>query len=906
MSSNLPINWADKKNSPVLADFIAKYGAEYCMTAEEINQMRDAVNEMAVIQQSIFLGAAEPTFTPTGTGRAYWIATKPGTYTNHGNVIVGANEIAFIVRDAVGGFSISKTGLDFTEYPIKSDLFKYEIGKNKFDKSKAITGFYISNTSGYLESNGPSIVTDWIPIDTTKTYYVSGRTTSGMRFRNASGALLKPLNSSGGVAINWDLGEVNGIVLPPLEATDVQFTTTLTGDGSIDNVQFEDGVLPSAYEPYTSTQILKTELIPELNSKVSLNDLTERVNLFDKTTVVEGKYVSTNSGYLDADATSAVSAVIPVEANEIYYLQGKTVGNREVVFYNILGTKLKPYTVAGVESLNFTTPNNNGAFKAPPTAVSMQFTVKFVGTGIYDLIMVSKGAYAKDYVEYDKIVIKESLLPAVNSDASVTVSTFKVLRESNSFKIRTSFDNSYDVLVRLNNGSYLNRLYNVEQAKLLLKNEADTDIGIALNGTGGDDSAPVFFNGTIVGGNHGCPIFRTTANAHGKTLADVGAKYIASNGSEVTIIEIIDLNTFILGLKNISASTGWSFLHPVGNLTYLSNGTSTSAVTVTNYAYDQLYPSVKNVAHKLVVDGNEKTNYGTFYGDKINIIETYDIVDYPDMIAKLIANRPIAGYLSQPLFTNGDTIISITNVFNVQAKGTITLVCSIEVLKDIVFDYYGLTQNGFVNPSWATTVRRYFPKTLPIINNGTTFDFRLKPEFKTPIITDVLNITAEYWEDSKPVNRVVDLLQSSDLKINFNLGYLPLGGNRIDLINKAWYMISSKKLYPRYIDEKIGVANVLVAGTVKQGIAFRGWSKPNGIRTNEFLVENGGKHYLYLDYHTVGIDTMELPSYLLGKSVTVIDKSANVELITSIVTGSVKVKIMTSTPMYGYCELLLE
>jgi lysophospholipase L1-like esterase len=116
MSANLPITWLDKKNSPELEAFLKQYGDQYCMKAEEINQLRDAVNEMAVIQQSTFLGAAEPTDIPAGTGRAYWISVKPGTYTNHGGVVVAANEIAFIIRDAVGAFSISKTGLDLSGY----------------------------------------------------------------------------------------------------------------------------------------------------------------------------------------------------------------------------------------------------------------------------------------------------------------------------------------------------------------------------------------------------------------------------------------------------------------------------------------------------------------------------------------------------------------------------------------------------------------------------------------------------------------------------------------------------------------------------------------------------------------------------------------------------------------------
>lgn len=53
MSANLPILWNDKKNSKELEAFLAQYGPEYCFSAEEINQLRDAVNEMGVIQNYI-------------------------------------------------------------------------------------------------------------------------------------------------------------------------------------------------------------------------------------------------------------------------------------------------------------------------------------------------------------------------------------------------------------------------------------------------------------------------------------------------------------------------------------------------------------------------------------------------------------------------------------------------------------------------------------------------------------------------------------------------------------------------------------------------------------------------------------------------------------------------------------
>lgn len=47
------LNWADKKNSPLLEEFIAKHGAEYCMTAEEINELRDVANELDLSSKGI-------------------------------------------------------------------------------------------------------------------------------------------------------------------------------------------------------------------------------------------------------------------------------------------------------------------------------------------------------------------------------------------------------------------------------------------------------------------------------------------------------------------------------------------------------------------------------------------------------------------------------------------------------------------------------------------------------------------------------------------------------------------------------------------------------------------------------------------------------------------------------------
>jgi len=69
-----------------------------------------------------FLGSAQPTDTPTGTGASYWLVTEPGTYTNFGGVVVGVNSIAVISRDGAGAFTISQTPIDVSTKVNISDI----------------------------------------------------------------------------------------------------------------------------------------------------------------------------------------------------------------------------------------------------------------------------------------------------------------------------------------------------------------------------------------------------------------------------------------------------------------------------------------------------------------------------------------------------------------------------------------------------------------------------------------------------------------------------------------------------------------------------------------------------------------------------------------------------------------
>jgi hypothetical protein len=256
MSSNLPLTWNNKKNSPLLADFIAKYGAEYCMTAEEINQLRDAVNEMGEIQNTTFLGVAEPADVPTGTGRGYWEVITPGPYPNHGGVVLGVDERGLISRGLAGGFKLSKVAYSFSAYAKKTDLENINVNADyKYyfvGDFLGVKGFLL-NTSGIVVSTNNSYnVSPFIEINTLYEYIsitssLTSNTTAYLCFYD----LNKNFISSGSRGANVPI---------PATAAFVRFTY---GTGEFFVINTEPQHLISKLELVDNTLIAQDKVINE-------------------------------------------------------------------------------------------------------------------------------------------------------------------------------------------------------------------------------------------------------------------------------------------------------------------------------------------------------------------------------------------------------------------------------------------------------------------------------------------------------------------------------------------------------------------------------------------------------------------------------------------------------------------
>ena len=205
--------------------------------------------------------------------------------------------------------------------------------------------------------------------------------------------------------------------------------------------------------------------------------------------------------------------------------------------------------------------------------------------------------------------------------------------------VQSPFNSTYDLrlyfVAKRTATSNDNPCFNFSSVSLINKTTlAETSVH-----SNDDDITPANYNGTYIGANHGCSDLRAvTANNHGKTFADIGSEW--SNGTyKFYIIGIIDVNTlWILG-ENAKVYPLWSFrIVGTGNtLTHVSGATNTSNITVSNSTMAQFYPALFVSDLKLIADGTQITESGTYNFDELNICETYDVFNVASTLDKIKA-----------------------------------------------------------------------------------------------------------------------------------------------------------------------------------------------------------------------------------------------------------------------------
>ena len=484
--------------------------------------------------------------------------------------------------------------------------------------------------------------------------------------------------------------------------------------------------------------------------------------------------------------------------------------------------------------------------------------------------------------------------------------------------MRSYYSPTYDLVVKVDK---IGNTY----CKLLTKLESIGATGIPISG-GTDDAGPIFLNNNItIGANHGLDCGEVTCVGHGKTVNDVGSLWVDSAGIKHYILEVVSTSVFRTLSINYGTSSAPTFTRVfAGSFTHVSGAVHTTAITIASVV-TYAYSTKKNISYKAYADGVLLTeNSATFKCVNLTLIGVYEISDPLDMIAKLVANKPVGGYTVQPDLAQGNSMLKVTTTQTLSDGGSVVLDQELETFKDLSLNWWGMTQVVFFNPvktvgnalysaGASNTYKRFIPKTLPInLGYGSNSDLRLGVNFEGTQTLDA-EITSSYFENPlMPPDRSIDVIDNSNgFKAAFTLTYLPYGvggTKRKDNCDNVWYLFSSKKNYPRAINSKINVGGVLPSGTYKQGVLQRKWTNLIG-ETNHtvaYYAEHVNDVFLYADYHQICNDAIAVPFKYRGRTVEVVEKSANVELLSDVATDTIRVKVTTASPMYGYVVLKLK
>jgi lysophospholipase L1-like esterase len=211
----------------------------------------------------------------------------------------------------VPGGVYQSTGIaDKSITPIKTSFFHR--GTNLFNKAEAVDGYYVSATEGILIAGTGWVVSDYIPIDATKSYIF--KHIRDYAYYDASKTYISGATISGATPDPYDNRVLSDL---PANAAYIRFswnTSVLT----IDLQQVNEGETLLAYEPYR--EYIKKENLEK--HSVEFDDVTDIIttgkNLFDKSKAMVGYVVHEGTGAIYANAVYAASDYISVEPNTDY------------------------------------------------------------------------------------------------------------------------------------------------------------------------------------------------------------------------------------------------------------------------------------------------------------------------------------------------------------------------------------------------------------------------------------------------------------------------------------------------------------------------------------------------------------------------------------------------------------
>ena len=686
---------------------------------------------------------------------------------------------------------------------------------------------------------------------------------------------------------------------------------------------------------------------PSLSSVGALTDAYTTVasrNLYDKANAVDGMLMGYATGLNTAYADGISLGYFPVAAGKTYTLSmsdplgfhtdhalccrnssGGYLGIDHTVGATT-GMASPPTNIVwtGNSKVTFTIPSGSAiAYVGLMTNYSVGHTTadfnRVVGT-----VQAEEGATATEYQRYAKygfIVAKDADANALLPQAILPMS---VTKSGNKLYIRAKFTSTLDIIqlvVMATGTAFTNDTVNVQGARTCDNTLSKTSNVEAWN-TGtvlavqGDSTAPIHYNGTYIGGNHGAFVVKEiTATGHGKTVVDVGSEWVDGLPRKWYLMRVVDANKLWFVSENLSVAPAWSFSITLtgSTLTHSASATNTGAITVESSVSTQLWPALQSQTKKIMLDGiTEVTDDGTYLCTTLDIVNSYTI---PNVAAVLTYVRSLVGGATQPSFIDSSIAPDVSRciTYRYAENGSCTIIDSVRNYNQLTLGYFGGTQAESLEYT-GKQLWQYIPRMTPIVGTVKTWDFQSQENISGTF--EMLTIGSSKFTDvNNPPDRMAQIVKTSGVsEFGLMVGFSPvrsvgLPATRKTLISESCFMSALKKQYLKALNGggSAFTSNILPVNSVYDIVAYRAyWSAETCPEATSFIWFRDGKNIIVIaDFHqNVTCSKLPLPAYFSGLDVTVIDKTPTLTLHGSGVLSSDGL-LVSVTSGYGYIVLKL-
>lgn len=764
--------------------------------------------------------------------------------------------------------------------------------KNLYNPSAKQAGKYVK-TNGVIDVASGWACTDYIPVVAGQQYTISANATKreGVAFFTSNSTLT-------GISGSY----ISGGTLPltvtaPVGANYMVVNVQSSSIAEPSQIQIESGSSATAFEAWRLpapkvprdglTAAVKAELgtlagdVASANATKEYETIVTSKNLFNTATVRAGYYLNSAKGAVNGAAGWGMSAFIPVTAGQQYTISGNR-GRDGVSFFTAASDgSLLAGSYISTSGLPLTVT-------APLTATHMVINLYSTSNSSYSEIQVELGSTATDYTPIfgsHKWVQKSKITPEIREvfdgaklvlDNTLATSSYIQARLSGS----TSDILKIIIMPFLTRNLSTSEVFNFSEEKL---NEVRFK-------SSSDDVAPYRVYSSTIGANHGYSKTKCTVTGHTKTTADIGSVW--SDG--VTEWVIVDVATNFIWITG--RTTGYT---TSSTLTHVSCATNTTSFTPSATVVEQWYPVIKNRQLTCSVDNQQlATLNGTFYYTRnVTFNENYEIMNKSSIVEWLITR---VGTSPTPSQYDGTSDLSVSMSFVFDTDGNCTIYQDFLALNNIAnFQDIMFLQAIKFTAGVSGAVRYYIPKALSFVHESVTYDFSTLRDMTSFSVSTRINMTSSRCEAT---GQLCDRLLMMNDSVVGAFGFLPIQSadpsvRRTNASNKAMQISEAAKLYMSCID---GLKTSLTAGDYFSAVAYRNFFKRTSARTSCYAVRHPSGTYLYMDWHSATTDRVPVPTDMVGKSFTVVEKSANVSILSGAALTNTLVVQVTSAASYGY------